>query len=106
MIVDTLRNLVGKLFGEVNKVMNNQLLLGLEMAWIGQVIANGKIVDRANENKVGYSFLSDACNKFHLHGQDLAIHLFSDRHTQSFFIKGRNDDRSIIWNENALAMWA
>jgi hypothetical protein len=28
--IDTLRNLVGKLFSEANKVMSNQLLLGLQ----------------------------------------------------------------------------
>jgi hypothetical protein len=77
--IDTLRNLVGKLFGEANKVMRNQLLLGLQTTWIGQVIAEGNIVDKVNEDKVGYSFLSDARNEFHRHGQDLAIHLFTDQ---------------------------
>jgi hypothetical protein len=76
--IDTLRNMVGKLLGEENKVMSNQLLLGLQTTWIGRVIAEGNIVDRVNEDKVGYSFLSDACNEFHRHGQDLAIHLFTD----------------------------
>jgi hypothetical protein len=98
--------LVGKLFGEANKVMNNQLLLGLQTTWIGRVIAESNIVDRVNEDKVGYSFLSNACNEFHRHGQDLAIHLFTDRLTRRLVIKGTNDNRSIIWNENALAMWA
>ncbi len=70
------------------------------------MIAESNIVDRVNEDKVGYSFLSDACNEFHRHGQDLAIHLFIDRLIRRLFIKGTNDDRSIIWNENALAMWA
>jgi hypothetical protein len=104
--IDTLRNLVGKLFGEANKVMSDQLLLGLHTAWIGGVIAEGSVVDRANEGDVGYSFLSDARNKFHRHGHDLAIHLFSDRHIRGLFIKGTNDNRSIIWNQNALTMWA
>jgi hypothetical protein len=98
--------MVGKLLGEANKVMSNQLLLGLQTTWIGRVIAEGNIVDRVNEDKVGYSFLSDACNEFHRHGQDLAIHLFTNRLTRRLFIKGTNDDQSIIWNENALAMWA
>ncbi len=66
----------------------------------------GNIVNKVNENKVGYSFLSDAHNEFHRHGQDLAIHLFTDQLTRRLFIKGTNDDQSIIWNENALAMWA
>jgi hypothetical protein len=70
------------------------------------VIAEGNIVDKVNEDEIGYSFLSDARNEFHRHGQDLAIHLFTDRLTRGLFIKGTNDDRSIIWNENALAMWA
>jgi hypothetical protein len=104
--IDTLRNLVSKLLGEANKVMSDQLLLGLHTAWIGRVIAEGNVVDRANEGDVGYSFLSDARNEFHRHGQDLAIHLFSDQHTRGLFIKGTNDDRSIIWNQNALTMWA
>ncbi len=102
--IDTLQNLVGKLLGEANKVMSDQLLLGLHTAWIGRVIAEGNVADRANEGDVGYSFLSDVCNEFHHHGQDLAIHLFSDRHTRGLFIKGTNDDRSIIWNQNALTM--
>jgi hypothetical protein len=59
-----------------------------------------------NENEVGYSFLSDARNEFHRHGQDLAIHLFNDRRTQCLFVKGIDADRSIVWNQNALAMWA
>ncbi len=70
------------------------------------MIAEGNVVDRANEGDVGYSFLSDARNEFHRHGQDLAIHLFGDRHIRGLFIKGTNDDRSIIWNQNALTMWA
>jgi hypothetical protein len=98
--------MVGKLLGEANKVMSNQLLLGLQTTWIGQVIAEGNIVDKVNEDKVGYSFLSDAYNEFHRHGQDLAMHLFTDWLTRRLFIKGTNDDQSIIWNENALAMWA
>jgi len=70
------------------------------------VIAEGNIIDKVNEDKVGYSFLSDVRNEFHRHGHDLAIHLFTDRLTRRLFIKGTNDDRSIIWNENALVMWA
>jgi hypothetical protein len=30
------------------------------------VIAEGNIVDKANEDIIGYSFLSDACNEFHV----------------------------------------
>jgi hypothetical protein len=104
--IDTLRNLVDKLFGEANKVMSDQLLLGLHTAWIGRVIVEGNVADRANEGDVRYSFLLDARNEFHHHGKDLAIHLFSDRHTRGLFIKGTNDDQSIIWNQNALTMWA
>jgi hypothetical protein len=48
--------------------MSNQLLLGLQTTWIGRVIAEGNIVDKVNEDKVGYSFLSDARNEFHRHG--------------------------------------
>jgi len=70
------------------------------------VITEGNVANRANEGDVGYSFLSDARNEFHRHGQDLAIHLFNDQHTQDLFIKGMNDDRSIIWNQNALTTWA
>jgi hypothetical protein len=33
--IDTLRNLVGKMLNEANKIMNNQLLLGFQIAWIG-----------------------------------------------------------------------
>jgi hypothetical protein len=33
--IDTMRNLVGKLFREANNVMRNELLLGLQTAWIG-----------------------------------------------------------------------
>jgi len=99
--IDTLRNLVSKFFSEANKVMRNQLLLGLQTA-----IAESNIINKANEDDVGYSFLSNACNEFHRHGQNLAIHLFNDRHTRSLFIKGTGDDRSIIWNPDALAMWA
>ncbi len=104
--IDTLRNLVGVLLCKANKVMNNQLVLGLKTTWIRRVIAEGNIVDKANEDNIGYSFLSDACNEFQCHGQDLAIHLFSDRHTRGLFIKGIDNDRSIIWNQNVLAMWA
>jgi hypothetical protein len=104
--IDTLRNLVGALLREANKVMNNQLLLGLQTAWIRRVIAEGNIVDKANEDSIGYSFLSDACNEFQRHGQDVAIHLFSDRHIRGLFIKGMDNDQCIIWNQNALAMWA
>ncbi len=65
--IDALRNLVGKLLSEANKVMSNQLLLGLQTAWISRVIAEGNIADRANEGNVGYSFLSDPHNEFHRH---------------------------------------
>ncbi len=92
--IDTLRNLVGALLREANKVMNNQLLLGLETAWIRWVIAEGNIVEKANEDNVGYSFLSDACNEFQCHGQDLTIHLFSDRCTRGHFYQ-RHRQRSI-----------
>jgi hypothetical protein len=68
MTIDTLRNLVSKLFGEANKVMSNQLLLGLQTTWINRVRVKGNIVDKVNEDKVGYSFLSDARNEFHCHG--------------------------------------
>jgi hypothetical protein len=104
--IDTLRNLVGKLRREANQVMSNQLLLGLRTAWIGRVIAEGNVADKANEDKVGYSFLSDVRNEFHRHGQDLAIHLFSDRHTRGLFVMRTDNDRSIVWNQNALAIWA
>jgi hypothetical protein len=50
--------------------------------------------------------LSDARNEFHRHEQDLAIHLFSDRPTRGLFVKGTDGNRSIIWNQNALVMWA
>ncbi len=70
------------------------------------MIAEGNIANKANEGDVGYSFLLDARNEFHRHGQDLAIHLFSNRHTWGLFIKGIDNDWSIIWNQNALAMWA
>jgi hypothetical protein len=63
------------------------------------VIAKGNNVDRVNENNVGHSFLSDTCNEFHHHGQDLVIHLFSNWHTQNLFIKGTNNDQSITWNQ-------
>jgi len=66
--IDTLRNLVSKLLREANQVMSNQLLLGLETAWINRVIAEGNVEDRVNEDEVGYSFLSDARNEFHRHG--------------------------------------
>jgi hypothetical protein len=33
--IDTLKNLVGKLFSEENKIMSNQLLLELQTACIG-----------------------------------------------------------------------
>ncbi len=104
--IDRLQNLVGKLLSEANKVMSNQLLLGLQIAWISQVIVEGNIVDRVNEDNVGYSFLSVTCNEFHRHGQDLVTHLFSDRHTINLFVKSTNNNWSIIWNQNALAMWA
>ncbi len=104
--IDTLRNLVGELLCEANQVMSNQLLMGLQIAWINRVIAEGNVEDRANENEVGYSFLSDARNEFHHHGQDLDIHLFNDRRTQRLFVKGTDGDRSIVWNQNALVLWA
>jgi len=63
-------------------------------------------VATANEDEVGYSFLSDARNEFHCHEQDLAIHLFNDRCNRGLFVKGTDNDRSIIWNQNALALWA
>ncbi len=66
--IDTLRNLVGELLCEANQVMSNQLLLGLHIAWIGRVITEGNVADRANENEVGYFFLLDARNEFHRHG--------------------------------------
>ncbi len=69
-------------------------------------IVRGNIVDKANKNDVRYSFLLDAYNEFHRHGQDLAIHLSSDRHTRSLFIKDTGGDRSILWNPDTLAMWA
>jgi hypothetical protein len=56
------------------------------------MIAKGDIVDKANEDNVGYSFLFDAYNEFQRHGQDLAIHLFSDRHIRGLFIKGMDND--------------
>jgi hypothetical protein len=71
--IDTLRNLVGELFREANQVMSNQLLLGPQTAWINRVITEGNVKDKANEDEVRYSFLSDARNEFHRHGQDLAI---------------------------------
>jgi hypothetical protein len=74
--IDTLRNLVGELLQEANQVMSNQLLLGLQTTWINRAIAEGKVEDKANEDEVGYSFLSDARNDFHRHKQDLAVHLF------------------------------
>jgi hypothetical protein len=104
--IDTLRNLVGKLLREANQVMSNQLLLRLQTAWINWVIAEGNVEDRANEDEVGYSFLSDARNEFHRRGQDLAIHLFSERRTRGLFVKGTDGDGSIVWNQNALALWA
>jgi hypothetical protein len=70
------------------------------------VIAKGNIVNMANEENVGYSFLSNICNEFHRHGQNLVIHIFSDQHTQSLLIQSTNNDRSIIWNQNVVAMWA
>jgi hypothetical protein len=45
------------------------------------MIAEGNIVDKVNEDNIGYSFLSNACNEFHRHGQDLTIHHFNNQHT-------------------------
>jgi hypothetical protein len=104
--IDTLRNLVGELLREANQVMSNQLLLGLQTAWINRAIVEGNVEDRANEDKVEYSFLSNARNEFHRHGQDLTVHLFSDRRTRGLFVEGTDGDRSIVWNQNALALWA
>jgi hypothetical protein len=70
------------------------------------VIVEGNVANKANENNVGYSFLSNTCNELHRHGKNLIIHLFNDRHTRSLLIKGTNNDHSIIWNQNALAIWA
>jgi hypothetical protein len=44
--IDTIRNLVGKLFSKANKVTSNQLLLGLQTTWINQVITESNIVDK------------------------------------------------------------
>jgi hypothetical protein len=66
-----------QVFNEVNKIMNNQLLLGLKTAWINRVIVEGNIIDKANEDNIGYSFLLNTCNGFHHHGQDLTINLFN-----------------------------
>jgi hypothetical protein len=90
--IDTLQNLVDELLREANQVTSNQLLLGLQTAGINRVIAEGNVEDRVKEDEVGYSFLSDARNEFHRHGQDFAIHLFSDRRTQGLFIKGTKGD--------------
>ncbi len=76
--IDRLRNLVGELLREANQVMSSQLLLGLQTSWINRVIAQGNVANRENEDEVRYSFLSDASNEFHRHGQDLPIHLFSN----------------------------
>ncbi|CAK9272626.1 unnamed protein product, partial [Sphagnum jensenii] len=51
--IDTLRNLVGELLREANRVMRNQLLLGLQTTWIGRVIAEGSVADRVKEDEVG-----------------------------------------------------
>ncbi len=72
--------------------MSNQLLLSFQTTWIHQVMAEGNIVDKANEDDVGYSFLSYTCNEFHHHGQNLVIHLFSDWYTRNPFIKSTNND--------------
>jgi hypothetical protein len=104
--IDTLQNLVSELLREANQVMSNQLLLGLQTTWIGWVITEGNVADRVNEEEVGYSFLSDARNEFHRHRQDFAVHLFIDRHTRGLFVKVTDGDRSIIWNQDALVMWA
>jgi len=86
--------------------MSNQMLLGLQTAWINRAIAEGNVEDKANEDEVEYFFLSDARNEFHRHGQDLAVHLFSDQRTRGLFVKGTDGDSSIVWNQNALALWA
>ncbi len=44
-------------------------------------MAEGNIVDKVNEDNVGYSFSLDTCNEFHRHGQNLTIHFFSEQHT-------------------------
>jgi hypothetical protein len=48
--INILRNLVGELLPEANQVMRNQLLLGLQTAWISWVIVEGNVADRANED--------------------------------------------------------
>ncbi len=48
--INILRNLVGELLPEANQVMSNQLLLRLQTAWIGWVIVEGNVADRANED--------------------------------------------------------
>lgn len=99
-------NLVKKLLHETIAIVNNQLLFTLQMTWINKPIFDGKIIDKCNEDVMGYFFLLNDHSKFHLHVSNLVMHLFNDQHTYGILVKGINDDESIIWNHNALAMWA
>jgi hypothetical protein len=99
-------NLVKKLFHETIAIKNNQLFFTLQTTWINKLIFDGKIIDRHNEDTMGYFYLLNDHNKFHLHMSNLVMHLFNDRHAYGLLVKGINDDESIIWNCNVLAMWA
>jgi hypothetical protein len=68
------------------------LLLGLQIVWIGRVILEGNIVDKANENNVGYIFLSDAYNEFHRMDKILLSTFSTIDIPEVFFIKNTNND--------------
>jgi hypothetical protein len=49
-------NLVKKLFHESIVIVNNQLLFALQMTWIKKLIFDGKIIDKHDEDTMGYFF--------------------------------------------------
>ncbi|CAK9228751.1 unnamed protein product [Sphagnum troendelagicum] len=68
--IDTLRNLVGALLYEANKVMNNQLLLGLQTAWIRRsfIVGLSGNVDAAQQHMNLWAIQRDAA----MDGEDVS----------------------------------
>ncbi|CAM6084535.1 unnamed protein product [Calypogeia fissa] len=103
--IDQFRGLVKALIRNCTRLMEDEVLMGLDTSWILRELEGGTIMDELNKMHAGYSFATDERNKFHEHKHDLLNHLFTDGTTSSHFIHAVDETGKILWKKKSMRCW-
>ncbi|CAM6130039.1 unnamed protein product [Calypogeia fissa] len=97
----TFRDMVRSIITEAHKVLNRDVLLGLKIDWIEDLLkeSHHAIHDNINDVTPLYAFATDPRNRvLQHHRTDLIKHLFHNPAIKGHFILGQSDRDEIMWN--------